>query len=64
MQQLETLCGKDHDVFRGVFVMLKVCRKSEVTFHACVTTIWHSCAGLPRGLWGSRANTKSRAHSV
>ena len=36
IQQSETLCGKDHDGFRGVFVMPKVSRKSEVTLHAFV----------------------------
>ena len=37
------LCSKDHDGFRGVFVMLKVPRLSEVTLHALVTSKWHSC---------------------
>ena len=34
----ETLCGKDHDGFRGFFEMINVSRQSEVTLHTFVTS--------------------------
>ena len=33
--------GKDHDGFRGGFVMLEASRQSEVTLHAFVTSKQH-----------------------
>ena len=37
------LCGKDHDGFRVVFVMLKVSRQSKLILHDFVTSKQQIC---------------------